>query len=76
MEVRKLFCWYEYVFKCTFSRGKVGPRPLPSRGGGGGGGVVHVKIQTGMLVQFLGFEFWVNPILGGCRKLVLFFEVT
>ena len=25
-------------------------------GGGGGEGVVHVKIQTGMLVQFFGFE--------------------
>ena len=29
----------------------------------GGGGVVHVKIQTGMLVQFFGFEIWANPFL-------------
>ena len=35
-------------FKCTFSRGKVGPRPLP--------GGCNVTIQMGMLVQFFGFE--------------------
>ena len=32
---RKLFRKYEHVFKCTFSRGKAGPRPLPGGGGGG-----------------------------------------
>ena len=35
-------------FSCTFSRGKVGPRPLP--------GGFNVTIQMGMLVQFFGFE--------------------
>ena len=35
-------------FKCTFSRGRVGPRPLPERR--------NVTIQMGMLVQFFGFE--------------------
>ena len=35
-------------FKCTFSRGKVGPRPLPWG--------CNVTIQMGMLVKFFGFE--------------------
>ena len=35
-------------FKCTFSRGKVRPKPLP--------GGCNVTIQMGMLVQFFGFE--------------------
>ena len=35
-------------FKCTFSRGKVGPRPLA--------GGCNVTIQMGMLVQSFGFE--------------------
>ena len=58
---------YEHVFKCTFSRGKVGPRPLPW-----GGGVVHVKIQTGMLIQSFGFEIRQILFWGECQKLVLF----
>ena len=33
---------------------------------------VHVKIQTGILVLFLGLKFGQNPIFGGCRKLKLF----
>ena len=28
----------------------------------GGGGGAHVKILTGMLVLFFGFEIWPNPI--------------
>ena len=35
-------------FKCTFSKEKVGRRPLP--------GGCNVTIQMGMLVQFFGFE--------------------
>ena len=33
--------------------------------GGGGGGGAHVKILTGMLVLFFGFEIWPNPIFLG-----------
>ena len=39
---------YEHVFKCTFSRGKAGPGPLP--------GGVHVKLHIRMLVQVFRFE--------------------
>ena len=35
-----------------------------SRPGGWGGGA-HVKILTGMLVLFFGFEIWPNPIFLG-----------
>ena len=38
---------------------RLGPGLYPA------GGVVHVKIQTGILVQFFGFEIWTNPFLGG-----------
>ena len=31
----------------------------------GGGGGAHVKIFTGMLVPFFGFEIWPNPIFLG-----------
>ena len=34
-----------------------------TRGGGGGG--AHVKILTGMLALFFGFEIWSNPIFLG-----------
>ena len=49
---------------CTFPRGKAGPRPLTPGG-------VHLKIQTGMLVQVFGFEIWANPFFwgGGGREM-------
>ena len=48
--MKETFLKYEHVFKCTFSRGKAGPRPLP--------GGVHVKIQMGMARPiFLGLKF-------------------
>ena len=52
-------------FKCTFSRGKAWSRLLP--------GGCNVTIQTGMLVQFFGFEIWANPVVfwgegGGVSK--------
>ena len=64
--LRKSF--FKSFFKCTFLRGKVGPRPLP-RG-------CNVTILMGMLVQ------WVWNLgksccffLGECRKLALFFRL-
>ena len=54
---KKLFCKYEHVFKCTFSRGKAGPGPLP--------GGVHVKIQMGMLIKCFQFEIWANLVFSG-----------
>ena len=43
-----IFGLHKSFFKCTFSRGKVRPKPLP--------GGCNVTIQMGMLVQFFGFE--------------------
>ena len=46
-------------FKCTSLAVLKGVKP---RGGGEG---AHVKILTGMLVLFFGFEIWPNPIFLG-----------
>ena len=55
--------------KCTFSRGKAGPRPLL-------GGCTCKNSNGDARPIFGGFEIWANPVsfLGeGCRKLALFF---